>query len=316
MRVLVAGATSTLGRPVVTELRVRGHDPVALTRSASKAAELGRLGAESAIADVLDADRLAQVVDEASPEAVVSLLIALPPRGPMRMSHFRKTVRLWSRGAPNLLRAAAAAGARRLVCESVIFAYGYARHGARLIDETHPAEGGDVIRGQRAVLDALRGMERQVLEAQRTLGLEGIVLRYGTFHGRDVPSSAFMERMLRRRLLALPGGGRALLSWIEIGDAARATVDALERGRSGEIYNVVDDEPVRFGDYARALAYELGAAAPRSVPMWLSRLAVPYAATILGHTELRVSNAKAKEELGWTPEASTYREVVRQIARG
>jgi nucleoside-diphosphate-sugar epimerase len=307
VRVLVAGATSTLGRPVLRTLRERGHEVVALTRS--RAAAEGLDG--SVVADVLDREDVAEAVRRAAPEAVISLLIALPRRGPMRISHFRETVRLWSEGVPNLLEAAREAGARRFVCESVVFAYGYGRYGTAPLDETSGLDDEEVVRGQERILGALRAMERGILAADT---VDGIVLRYGLFHGRDVPSSAFLRRMIERRMMVLPGGGDALLSWIEIEDAARATVDALERGRAGEVYNVVDDEPVRFRDYTRALAASLGVRPPRSVPMWLARLTTPYSAAILGHTELPVSNAKAKRELGWAPAAPSYREVVARIA--
>jgi nucleoside-diphosphate-sugar epimerase len=52
----------------------------------------------------------------------------------------------------------------------------------------------------------------------------------------------------------IPGGKTGVLSWIEAGDAANATVLALERGRPGEIYNIVDDHPTSFVDFANALA--------------------------------------------------------------
>ena len=311
MRVLVAGATSTLGGPVVRALSERGHEVVALTRSRTAADAFRQGGDRAAVADVLDREAVATAVREAAPEAVVSLLIALPRRGPMRVSHFRETVRLWSEGVPNLVHAARDAGARRFVGESVVFAYGYGRYGTAPLDETSPLDDAEVVRGQRSILAALRTMERRVLAAQ---GIDGIVLRYGLFHGRDVPSSRFLRRMVERRAMALPGGGDALLSWIEIEDAARATADALERGSAGELYNVVDDAPVRFRDYTSALAAQLGVRPPRSVPMWLGRLATPYAAAILGHTELPVSNAKARRDLGWSPAVATYREAVAQIA--
>ncbi len=247
----------------------------------------------------------------------MGLLITLPKRGPMRMSHFRPTKRLWREGVPNLLDATAAAGARRLAVESVIFTYGYGDVATEPVEESQPTQGGALlIRGQGAVLETLRGMERAVLGADSTHRVEGIALRYGVFHGEAVPSTQFMVRMLRRRLLPLPGGGTGLLSWIEIGDAARATVDALERGRAGEAYNVVDDEPIGFGGYARELATALNASPPRSIPLWLAGRAAPYVATILGRTRLPVSNLKAKHELGWEPVVPSYREAARMIARG
>ena len=296
---------------MLRELRERRHEAVALTRSESGRERLEALGARVAIADVADRDRIRRVLEAVEPEAVISLLIVLPKRGPMWMRDFRETRELWRVGVPNLVAAAEAAGARRFVAESVIFAYGYGDLGPARVEESTPAPAGAVIRGQDDLLATLRAMERTVLEAS---SLEGVVLRYGAFHGPSVPSSRMMVRLARRRLLLLPGGGRATLSWIDIEDAGRATVGALERGRAGELYNVVDDEPGRFRDYVYELARAAGAPRPLSTPMPLARLTVPYAATILGRTQLPVSNAKAKRELGWVPAVPTYREAAPAIA--
>lgn len=299
MRVLVAGATSTLGVPVLRELAAKGHEALGLTRSQSTRARIEGAGAELIVGDVLDRERIAELVRATAPDAVLSLLITLPKRGPMRVSHFQKTKLLWRTGVPNLLTAAQAAGCCRFVAESVIFAYGYGRFGPEPLDEDAPATG-PPFKGGEDVLDALRSMERAVLVSASGSDTEGIVLRYGAFHGADVPSTNFMVGLVRRRMMLVPDGD-GLLSWIEIGDAATATVAALERGRGGEIYNVVDDEPVSYRDYIDDLAALLGRRPPPSVPQRLARRVVPYAATILGDVRLPVSNAKAKRELGWVP---------------
>jgi NAD dependent epimerase/dehydratase family enzyme len=67
------------------------------------------------------------------------------------------------------------------------------------------------------------------------------------------------------------------MSWIHIDDAGAATVAALERGRAGHADNVVDDEPVRWGEFLGTLAQAINAPPPRTVPGWLLALA-PYGA--------------------------------------
>jgi nucleoside-diphosphate-sugar epimerase len=119
--------------------------------------------------------------------------------------------------------------------------------------------------------------------------------------------------MLRRRRLPVPPGGGGITSLIYVEDAAAATVAALERGRSGEAYNVADDEPVRWGEFFGALAKTFGAPPPREVPRWVFRF-MPYArAMMLG--DHRISNAKAKRELLWTPSAPTYREGISRLVQ-
>jgi nucleoside-diphosphate-sugar epimerase len=102
-------------------------------------------------------------------------------------------------------------------------------------------------------------------------------------------------------------------SLIYVEDAAAATVAALERGRPGEAYNVVDDEPVAWGEFFGAVAKAFGAPPPREVPRWVFRF-LPYArAMMLG--DHRLSNAKAKRELLWMPSAPTYREGISQLVQ-
>jgi nucleoside-diphosphate-sugar epimerase len=53
-----------------------------------------------------------------------------------------------------------------------------------------------------------------------------------------------MMEMLRKRQFPVPSGGGGLASFIHLYDAAAATVAALEKGRAGEAYNIVEIEPV------------------------------------------------------------------------
>jgi nucleoside-diphosphate-sugar epimerase len=86
-------------------------------------------------------------------------------------------------------------------------------------------------------------------------------------------------------------------------------VAALERGRPGQAYNFVDDEPVNWQQFVEALAQAFGALRPLAVPRWIFRSA-PYAYARVT-SMLRVSNAKAKRELGWAPSVPTYRQGIR-----
>lgn len=49
---------------------------------------------------------------------------------------------------------------------------------------------------------------------------------------------------------------------------------------------------------------------PWTVPGWMLKAVAPYAASIAVRTSMRVSNAKAKRELGCTPSMPTYRQGV------
>jgi hypothetical protein len=61
-----------------------------------------------------------------------------------------------------------------------------------------------------------------------------------------------------------------------------------------------------------AMAAAVGAPPPWAVPAWLLA-ATPFAKTIVTGG-LRVGNAQAKAELGWTLQAPTYRDGLRLMA--
>lgn len=113
-----------------------------------------------------------------------------------------------------------------------------------------------------------------------------------------------------------PGGagphGGGPLSWVYIEDAAAATVAALEKGRPGQAYNVVDDQPAAWGEVVGTMAEAVGAPSPLAIPRWALRLA-PYAYTMMT-SALHISNAKARRELGWAPSHPTYRQGIEKVA--
>ncbi|MGO4445577.1 NAD-dependent epimerase/dehydratase family protein [Mycobacterium sp. 2YAF39] len=299
MRVLVGGATSVPGIPLLRELTSRGHEVIGVTRSPAKTPQIESAGAEPVVADVFDADEIGKVVADAAPEVVVSLLTTLPKWGPKRPKDFEPAKKLWSIGAPNLVHAAQRAGVRRVVAESVVFAYGYPTSGPQWVDETDPYPGPPP-KGGEDMLAALRGMERTVLSSGESSDTEGIVLRYGIFYGPEVPHDELFTRLAK--LWALPAmTGDGIASWVHIHDVAKATADAVTNGRGGQIYNIVDDRPQSFGDYVRELSAKLNRPRPLPISHRLVGMIASYPATAFGTTWLPLSNAKAKAELGWTP---------------
>jgi nucleoside-diphosphate-sugar epimerase len=307
MNVLVAGATGALGRPLVQALVANGHEVSGLSRTPGNRDRLRALGAEPVIADVLDRAALLRAVDGLEADAVIHQLTSLK-KIPMRHGDMALTNVLRTEGTANLLAAARVVGAHQFVTQSFIAGYGYYDHGARVLTENDPFA---VPRHDRfdPHLAAMRSAEHQTFSAA---GIEGIALRYGLFYGPGAGIEQMVDR-LRRRRLPVPRDGGGVVSWIYIADAAAATVAALERGRPGQAYNIVDDEPVNWRQFIEALAAAFGAPRPLTVPRWIFRPA-PYAYAMLTST-LRVSNAKAKRELGWAPSVPTYREGIRRTVQ-
>jgi nucleoside-diphosphate-sugar epimerase len=147
MRILMAGASGVLGRATLPH--VSGHHVVALTRSREKLEPLRELGAEPVLCDVYDYETLLRVTERARPWIVVNFLTDLSAGSAEANNRVRRE------GGRNLLNAATATAARRLVVESVAFALGG---------------------------EAARAVER-LEHATREFAGDSIILRFGRFWG-------------------------------------------------------------------------------------------------------------------------------------
>ena len=307
MNVLLAGASGAIGVPLTRHLIAAGHTVVGLSRTPNNHDTLRALGAETVVVDAMDREALLRAVDGIEADAVVHQLTALR-NAPPRVRAGDPTSVLRVRGTSNLLDAAELVGARRFLLQSLIFGYGYGDHGTRELTEEDPfghAQGGYA----DPVIAALESAERQAFAAG---GIESIALRYGIFYGPNTFSDLFVG-LMRKRLLPIPRGGGGETCWVHVEDAAAATVAALERGSPGRAYNVVDEEPVSWRNFTWALAQAFGTPKPWDVPYPVLRLAAPYLAVMM-ESSLRVSNVRARRELGWTPSMPTYREGVRRLS--
>jgi nucleoside-diphosphate-sugar epimerase len=301
MKVLLAGATGAIGIPLARQLLARGHRVIGLTRRPDAVGSVIAEGAKPVVADVLDRDNLLRALEGITADAVIHELTALKT-APARHSGMAATDRLRIDGTANLLAAAEAVGATTFVTQSIIFGYGYCDHGDRVLTEDDPF-GGPAGNAGDPHIAAMLSTEQQAFTAPI-----GIALRYGIFYGGDALEK---RALLAKRGIPVANGG--LLGWIHHQDAAAATVTALENGRAGNAYNIVDDEPATWKDVFTAMADAFGAPPPRSMPRWLLRLAAPYVTSFAFDTSMRVSNTKAKSDLGWSPKYPTYREGIAAI---
>jgi nucleoside-diphosphate-sugar epimerase len=305
VKVFVAGATGVIGRRLVPMLVERGHQVTGMTRSPEKADEIRAMGAAPAIRDVFDAEGLRAEIGNAAPDVVVHELTDLPadvdPRKAAKQLEGNDRIR--EEGTRNLVAAAVAAGARRMVAQSIAFVYEMDGDALKtesdLLFDDAPFPWSRSVRAVHALEDAVT----------RTPGLEGVVLRYGFFYGpgSSYAPGGYYANEVKRRRFPIVGRGSGLFSFIHVDDAAAATTAAVERGRPG-IYNVVDDEPAPLREWLPIYARAVGAKKPMRVPKFAARL-VAGAYTTRMATELPgVSNERAKSELGWQPRYPSWRQ--------
>ena len=220
MRILLAGATGAIGRRLTPMLVAAGHQVTGTTRSADKAAALKAQGAQAAVVDVFDRQALHDAVVAARPETVIHQLTDLPQvfDPAKRGEALVRNARLRIEGTANLAAAARAAGARRLIAQSIAFIYADGPEPHAESDPLAPADGDD--------LGALtsRGVRALETTTLNTPGIDGVVLRYGRLYG---PGTWFAE-----------ASGRGPL---HVDAAAQAALLAVTRGSPG-IYNVAEDD--------------------------------------------------------------------------
>src|SRR5262245_65987685 len=107
MRILIAGASGAIGRPLVRRLRANQHEVFALTRSPDSAPALREIGVEAVIADALDAAAVKAAVGRIRPDAVINELTALarPYTPPERTTAAERERKVRAEGKMNLLAA-------------------------------------------------------------------------------------------------------------------------------------------------------------------------------------------------------------------
>ncbi|GAA2232809.1 NAD(P)H-binding protein [Promicromonospora sukumoe] len=152
MRIFLAGATGVIGSRLLPLLVAAGHDVAGTTRSPDRAGMIERLGGSPVVVDVYDLDALTATVSDAKPDLVMHQLTDLPDDAAAIPARAAANSRIRTEGTANLLTAARAAGASRVLAQSIAW--------------TPSGRGDAVARHEAAVLD-----------------VGGVVVRYGQLYG-------------------------------------------------------------------------------------------------------------------------------------
>ncbi|WP_027056808.1 NAD-dependent epimerase/dehydratase family protein [Mesorhizobium erdmanii] len=215
-RIFLAGAAGAIGQRLIPQLLAAGHEVMGTTRSADKAERLLALGVEPFVVDVFDAETLSRAMGAVRPDIVVHQLTDLPSGlDPSRMGEaIVRNARIRDEGTRNLVAAAVASGVRRVVAQSIAWAYA---PGPEPHAESDPLEGG--ASGNRGISVAgVIALEKAVLNAP----FAGVVLRYGQLYGPGTGTEK-------------PPGA----SPVHVDAAAYAALLALDKGATGA-FNVAE----------------------------------------------------------------------------
>jgi len=236
MKILLAGATGVIGRPLIRLLLDAGHSVTGTTRRPERAAVLESLGADPVLMDALDRASVDAAVAAARPDVIIHQLTDLSDRD------FAGNARLRIDGTRHLVDAARAAGVERMIAQNIswIFQPG----------DTAATEADPINRDMRGIPQ----LEDSVGELDG-----GVVLRYGLLYGPGTwySTNGMLADDARAGTL---GASAETVSFVHVDDAAQSAVDALAWPR-GQV-NIVDDEPAHAADWMPAFAAAVGAPEP------------------------------------------------------
>jgi nucleoside-diphosphate-sugar epimerase len=174
-----------------------GHEVAGMTRSPEKADVLAQLGAEPVLCDVYDPASLRDAVVSFGAQVVMHQLTDLPDEESQVSPLSGRNDRMRTEGTRNLIAAAQAAGADRLLAQSIAW-------------ELPGARGATIAAHEAAVLDA-----------------GGVVLRYGRFYG---PGTYYETGPPPPPRIAVAEAARRTA---ELLDAAPGIVEVVESPASG-----------------------------------------------------------------------------------
>ena len=248
MRVLVAGGTGFIGRPLVSALRRRGDDVVVVTRSPREAGQVsyGELPEHADAVINLAGEWVAGIWTPAKKRQILDSRI--------------ETTRLlvdWMLDRSGHLPA--------LVNASAVGYYGHRP------DEVLTEESSYDPR------NAFRGRVCKAWEAEANragpLGARVVTCRIGGVLSFNGGLLSLFEPLLKWSPFLIPPSPQKVLSWVTLEDTVRLIIFALDNDLSGPL-NVTAPNPVSYREFVRGIGVLYGKPTLGSLPTWLLRLSL------------------------------------------
>jgi hypothetical protein len=151
--------------------------------------------------------------------------------------------------------------------------------------------------GSGFAADLCRDWETEAFRA-RKLGTRVVCLRTGLVLDTAGGALPMMALPTRFRLGAVFGNGQQWMSWITRADLVRMIISAVDSTKWEGAINAVAPEPLRHGNFQRAMARALRRPLYLGVPAWALKRAMGEMSTIFLHSQ-RVIPQRA-QELGFS----------------
>jgi nucleoside-diphosphate-sugar epimerase len=295
MKVFVIGGTGFLGTFLIPKLREKGHEITVLTRNTKKVARLESLGIKVMVGDLLQPDSILERVPPQ--DAIISIAMPEVKIGRISQKQLRKL-----QSQTELLFSTPVALAKKCQCPLfVTLGTSFSTHGEDTADETWPIERSGIARVGKHVDPLLS-------EVTKRGSPPLIQMLPGQIYGPGGIFKRVMYEWMKKGKYRVVGSGNNHVPRIHVEDCAEAYIHALEKMPIGERFIIADDGPCTLREFADCMAKNMKVPKPRSIPGFIIRVALGKLLYETITMNCRVSNAKAKEQLGWQPKYPTYRE--------
>ena len=160
-------------------------------------------------------------------------------------------------GCDNLLRFAVVKNVKRFVFASSVEIYGQGTEKPMAEDYSGYIDCNNARSGYN---EAKRTCEALCRSYQQQLGVDPVIVRFARAFGADKKvdtkaMSQFMDKAVNGENIVLKSKGGQRYSYVYIADAVSGLLKVLLDGKSGEAYNISDeDEGKTLGDYAQLIA--------------------------------------------------------------
>lgn len=281
MRVLIVGC-GYVGLPLALELLRRGHNVYGLRRSGEGKIMLQANGIKPIQLDITIEENVLNVNKKFD-----WVINCAAPHHPTKELYYS----LYYQGTKNLLKWMKLYPVKKYVYTSSTSVYG--QDDGSIVTEV--SETNPINENARILVDT----EKLIFEAIKTDSLPAIIFRTAGIYG---PERGYYFKQFINNPAAVSGNPNRYINMVHRDDVVGAIITALESDIRGEVFNLVDNEPVTLYDFYKYLSEQLNKPMPEFVTeiLWQTKSR--------SSTNKRISNAKLVNLLKYTFKYPTFRE--------
>ena len=305
MRIALTGASGHIGTNLCRALLSEGHEVRVLINRTSKSLE--EIPVERIPGNILDKKSLESLISGC--EIVIHLAATISIRG----VNERDLLSININGTKNILEVITRLPVKRFIHFSSIHALTQEPFD-EILDETRPLALKDPILYNRS-----KAWSEQLVSEAIKNGMDGVIINPTSVVGpNDFRPSLVGRAIIQICQNKLPGLIRGGYDWVDVRDVVSGTLQAIEKGRTGERY-LLSGKWLSLPDLVGIISrYHKIKTKHAILPYWLAELGVPFlkvyamlrkadplytreSLDIIKHSHRMISCDKAKKEFGYQP---------------